>query len=226
MRYCNCGEIATDSEKFCEKCGKETKSFPRCNNCGVEISGPYCSSCGWHYKDCPAPIEKVTFKKRIVFEISKISKKLKKEVNVVSEPFPIIIVDFPEKYGQSISDLLFGVPDSLPKTFRHYRTLAKEIKKKVCTHPELYALPEVGKERVIGWTIDGEKVFDETNVIDVGSFGGTFSASGYANKIEKMKGVVMAWLHRVNPVGARKNGMHIWPVELVIYSTNQSLGGF
>lgn len=220
MRYCsNCGGY--ESGSFCGKCGTETSSFPRCKNCGSEInpSDSNCTSCGWNKNDRPVPVVQLpgeVANKKSQWIISKLRFVFaKQEREELKEPFPIVVVEFPEKVGKPISELLYGIQDPPPNAFKSYKKLTDEIKRKVCAHPDLYALPDIGKERVVGWAIDGERVFDEISDIDTGSHGSTFSASGYAYRIKKTGGVVMAWL---------KKDMYIWPVELVIYGTNQCLG--
>lgn len=138
-------------------------------------------------------------------------------------PFEIGIRNFPEHYSESLSKMLLNIADSPPKAFKKYRSLVESIRRNVCEDPDSYLLPEIGKERVMGWDINGEKVFDITQSIDTACFGGTFSASRLARDIKDKKGVAMAWLHLAT--GSRKTGMFIWPVELVIYATNQTFAG-
>jgi hypothetical protein len=237
MRYCiSCHGIATDRENFCEKCGGETKPFPRCKFCSTEIIHSYCPSCGRAKGSVPteatdsqqeenkSPGLLRQFLLALIHRLTNNGKEgsvMEAPLNKV--PFEILIVDFPKRYGEPLSKTLFGIDDPPPKAFRDYLSLANAIKKRVCEHPELYALPESGQERIIGWAIDGEKVLDFTQPIDTGSFGGTFSASGAASKVKAAKGVVMAWLQRAS--GSKKEGMFIWPVELVLYQTNQVFAG-
>ena len=82
----------------------------------------------------------------------------------------------------------------------------------------------------MGWTVGGENIFDVTDKIDTDNFGSTFSASKYAKKVMEAGGTVIAWLYNSNPPSGgyqreTKKGMYIWPVSLVIFKTNNTLGG-
>ncbi len=127
-------------------------------------------------------------------------------------PYSITVMKYPRGYG---------VP--LDKVILRYQRLTERIKTSVLLDLGFHSLPPAGQERIVGWDIKGKKVFDTTQPINTGFHGSSFSASNYAHRIKKVNGVVMAWLHCASGDGGK--GMFIWPVELVIYSANETFAG-
>ena len=143
------------------------------------------------------------------------------------EPFPIVIVEFPKQYGESIHKMIFKDTGPRLKSFCKYPLLAKKIKSRVCADPKLYELPDVGKQRIIGWALNGKKIYDVIEMISTYNYGRTFAGSEHAEKINKANGFIMAWLSRsysfTSYCGLKediKEGMFIWPVSLVIHKNS------